>query len=263
MLICGQNVGNHAGPFGYLYTKDPLMRPYLLAIIICVLFGGVIVGTLGIYRSSRSKHTINVTGSAYANYSADQVSWTGTFERSGMTMNEAYGALKADQQTVQRFLFEHGIKANEVSFTSILNERAYENMGEERKGSVFVIYKLRMGVRVESKNMEAVENVAREVTQLTDVSVQFYSDPPQYFYTKLPALKLDLLAKASKDAYDRANAIAKNSNSSVKRLKKATMGVFQITGQNSNEAYTATGLLNTTSKNKTASIIVRVEYELP
>ncbi len=112
-------------------------------------------------------------------------------------------------------------------------------------------------------DIDSIEKITREVTQLTDAGVQFTSDAPQYFYSRLPALKVDLLAKASKDAYDRANAIAKNSNSSVKRLRKATMGVFQVTGQNSNEAYTATGTLNTVSKTKTASIIVRMEYELP
>jgi len=38
------------------------------------------------------------------------------------------------------------------------------------------------------------------------------------------------------------------------------MGVFQITGQNSNENYSYGGTFNTTSKNKTASITLRTEY---
>jgi len=37
------------------------------------------------------------------------------------------------------------------------------------------------------------------------------------------------------------------------------MGIFQITGQNSNEDYSYGGAFNTSSKNKTASITVNLE----
>ena len=40
------------------------------------------------------------------------------------------------------------------------------------------------------------------------------------------------------------------------------MGVFQITGQNSSEDFTYGGSFNTFSKNKTANITVRLEYEV-
>ena len=54
--------------------------------------------------------------------------------------------------------------------------------------------------------------------------------------------------------------IAKNSGSSLGGIKKASMGVFQITGQNSNEDYSSGGVFNTSSKNKTASITMKIEY---
>lgn len=40
------------------------------------------------------------------------------------------------------------------------------------------------------------------------------------------------------------------------------MGVFQITGQYSNENFSYGGTFNTQSKNKTATITTRLEYEL-
>jgi len=45
-------------------------------------------------------------------------------------------------------------------------------------------------------------------------------------------------------------------------LKTAEMGVFQITGQNSSEDYTYGGAFNTTSKMKTASITVKLAFEV-
>jgi hypothetical protein len=38
------------------------------------------------------------------------------------------------------------------------------------------------------------------------------------------------------------------------------MGIFQITGQNSSEDYSWGGAFNTSSKRKTASITMRLEY---
>ncbi|MGV0967515.1 hypothetical protein [Empedobacter falsenii] len=38
------------------------------------------------------------------------------------------------------------------------------------------------------------------------------------------------------------------------------MGIFQITGKNDNEEYSAGGSLNTTSRQKTAQITVRASY---
>ncbi|MBC7552836.1 MAG: SIMPL domain-containing protein, partial [Taibaiella sp.] len=75
-------------------------------------------------------------------------------------------------------------------------------------------------------------------------------------------LKIDLLAKAAADAYARAQTIAENAHSRLGKLKEANMGVFQITGQYSNESFTYSGTFNTSSKNKTANVIVRMEYEL-
>jgi hypothetical protein len=45
-------------------------------------------------------------------------------------------------------------------------------------------------------------------------------------------------------------------------LKGATMGVFQITGQGSTEEDSYGGNNDTFSKNKTARITVRLEYNL-
>ena len=56
-------------------------------------------------------------------------------------------------------------------------------------------------------------------------------------------------------------AMAENAGSSVGRLKNADMGVFQIVAQNSAEEYSWGGSFNTTSKRKTATITVKLEYE--
>lgn len=73
---------------------------------------------------------------------------------------------------------------------------------------------------------------------------------------------MDLLSKASADAQNRAIAITKSVNSTLGKLKKADMGVFQITGKNSTEEYSYGGSYNTSERYKTASITIRMDYLL-
>ena len=85
---------------------------------------------------------------------------------------------------------------------------------------------------------------------------------PQYYYTKLSELKIEMIAQATKDANERAKKIAENAGSTVGSLKNANMGVFQIVAQNSSEDFSWGGSFNTSSKRKTANITVKLEYEV-
>ena len=109
--------------------------------------------------------------------------------------------------------------------------------------------------------MDKVEAISRQVTELINSGIEFYSSSPEYYYTKLAELKIEMIAEATKDANTRAKKIAENAGSDIGALKNASMGVFQIVAQNSAEEYSWGGSFNTASKRKTASITVKLEYE--
>jgi len=71
-----------------------------------------------------------------------------------------------------------------------------------------------------------------------------------------------MLAEASKDALLRAQTMAQNGDAKLGRMVGSTMGVFQIVAQNSSEDYSWGGSFNTSSKNKTASVTVKVQYKV-
>jgi hypothetical protein len=150
-------------------------------------------------------------------------------------------------------------------FSSIAIDKQYSSNydAEGRQiGSTFNGYQLRQTVKVESKNIERVEKISREITELLQSGIELSSQEPLYYYTKLSSLKINLLSKAAMDAHERAETIAEGGQSDLGDLRRASMGVFQITGQYSDEDYSYGGAFNTASKNKTASITVRLEYEL-
>ncbi len=114
---------------------------------------------------------------------------------------------------------------------------------------------------IESMEVEKIEKLSREITELLNKGIQFYSDAPRYYFTKLADLKIEMISKATEDARLRAVKIAENSGGKLGDLISAKMGIFQITGQNSKEDYSWGGTFNTSSKKKTASITIKLEYK--
>jgi len=129
-------------------------------------------------------------------------------------------------------------------------------------GQTFTGYQLNQSLVIESKEVEKVEKISREITELLNQGIAFYSQQPRYYYTDLESLKLEMIAKATEDARIRAERISENSGASLGNLISANMGVFQITGQNSGEDYSWGGAFNTSSKNKTASITMKLVFEV-
>ena len=127
---------------------------------------------------------------------------------------------------------------------------------------VFTGFLLDQNVAIESKEVDKIENISREVTELINSGVELYSNAPQYYYTRLAELKVEMIAEATKDANSRAESIATNAGSDLGKLKKAELGVFQIIAQNSSEEYSWGGSFNTSSKKKTANITVRLLYQV-
>ncbi|MEO6682787.1 MAG: SIMPL domain-containing protein [Ginsengibacter sp.] len=207
--------------------------------------------------------TISVTGSAEKDFVSDLIVWKGSYSRKSMDLKSAYAQLKSDENTIRTYLSGKGIQNNEMVFSSVninkeFNFRTDENgrsLGQEFSG-----YNLTQNVRVESSAVDKIDQISREATELIEKGIEFNSSAPLFYYTKLTEVKMDLLAKASADGKQRAEIIAKNSGSSLSKLKNANLGVFQITGKNSDEDYSYGGTFNTSSRNKTGSITIRMEF---
>jgi hypothetical protein len=65
-------------------------------------------------------------------------------------------------------------------------------------------------VTIQSGDVDKIDKISREATELIESGIEFNSPPPSFYNTKLSEVKMDLLARASADAKQRAEAIAKN-----------------------------------------------------
>lgn len=241
-----------------------MMKNALNSIIIgaAVIITALILGNAWT-QSKKVNESVNVTGSASVDFTSDLIVWRASFSRKSMDIKDAFSRLKQDADNIKKYLVKKGVNDKEVVFSSVDIQRNYrtEMLNYNASTQVFDGYTLVQNISVESREVDKIEKISREITELIDLDIELYSQVPEYYYTKLSELKIDLLAKATADAKLRADKIAENAGGDIGDLKAANMGIFQITGQNSNEDYSYGGAFNTVAKNKTATITVRLEYE--
>lgn len=230
---------------------------------VAIVAAAYFLGTAYVERAE-TNGTISVTGLGSEDFESDLIVWEGRFVRENNDLKAAYAALEQDKSIIKAYLLSKGLKEDQVVFKAVStleqSEPQYQN--GNYIGARFVGYQLTQSVEIESHEVSRVEELSRSITELMNKGVQFYSEAPRYYYTKMTDLKIEMIRKATEDARLRAETIAANSGSELGDLESASMGVFQITGQNSNEDYSWGGAFNTADKKKTASITMRLLYEV-
>lgn len=231
---------------------------------LAIIISAAILANSIINRNKKSG-TVDVTGLGEQNFSSDLVVWEGNFSRESLEITNAYADLEKDRKAVTDYLMGKGIPREQIIFKAVNTNPQYQqnyNNNGNYMGQRFLGYQLKQSIQIESKEVDKVEQISREITELLLQGVKFYSQPPRYYYTKLESLKIEMISKATEDARLRAERIAENSGSKLGQLISANMGIFQITGQNSTEEYSWGGTFNTSSKEKTASITMRLSYRV-
>jgi hypothetical protein len=216
--------------------------------------------------------SISVIGLGTKDFVSDEILWSGSFTTNSMDIKTAYNKIVFDQKTVSDFFISKGFKSSEFSFGAVNFEKKYREVRNENNENrisyeqVFDGYQATQTITFSAKKnpdlMKRIEEVSSKTSELVNSGIELSSNSIQYTYSDLPSLKQSLIEKATKDANERATKIVKTADGSLGKLKKASMGVFQITGQGSTEDDSYGGINDTYSKNKTARITVRLEYEL-
>ncbi|MFV0304584.1 MAG: SIMPL domain-containing protein [Moheibacter sp.] len=237
-------------------------------IVITIAALGFIIGLalLGnaIKNRNQSENTISVTGLGTKEFTSDLIAWSGNFSRNSFELKSAYDQLESDKQIIEKYLLSKGINKDEIVFSAVDMHKMYDYSSDNYGNSSrkFSGYQLSQNVNIESKEVAKIENLSRTITEIINQGIELTSSSPRYFYTKLADVKQEMIANATKDARQRAEKIAENAGSGLGDLKKASMGVIQITAPNSNEDYSWGGTYNTSSKEKVASITIKLEYRV-
>jgi hypothetical protein len=207
----------------------------------------------------KQEHTIRVKGVAEENVTSDIGTWQGNFTVQASTLPDAAAALSAARDKVAAFLAAHNVPASEITFAAITTN---EIMARDAKGqptNEIQYYDLTQSVNLASPDVQRIATVALRATDLIKDGLILESGSPQYIFTGIEKLKLDLLAKATQNGYIRARALADNSGSHVGALTSAEQGVFQITPPYSTETLDD-GAYDTTTIEKSVKAVITLDY---
>lgn len=244
-----------------------------LIIAVAIIVTGWILGKSFKNRNA-NLDSISVIGLGTKDFVSDEILWSGSFTTTSFDIKTAYNKIVSDQKIVSDFFLGKGFKRNEFSFGAVNFQKKFreirsensENSYQTKYEQVFDGYEATQTISFSAKKnpdlMKRIEEVSSKTSELVNSGIELSSNNIQYTFSGLPSLKQSLIENATKDANERATKIVKTADGDLGKLKRASMGVFQITGQGSTEEDSYGGINDTYSKNKTARITVRLEYEL-
>ena len=120
-------------------------------------------------------------------------------------------------------------------------------------------YSLMQTINIKSTEVEKVSKIARESTELINQGIFIESGSPQYLYTKLGDLKVEMLAEAAKDAKE-AEELLKHRRQ-YRLGKNGRNGRTQITPADSNEI-SDYGMNDTSSFEKDITAVVNISFAI-
>lgn len=236
-----------------------------LILISVILSIGLIVSTFSVsYVFLKSKNpstgTISVIGSVKQQIKSDFAVWRCRYTVQTQTLPEAYGILKNNQEIVKKYLVSKGIATADLNILAVETQTMYVRNQNGMETNQVENYRLAQSIEIKGSDVDRIFTISKEATELIDKGIHMESQPPQFYYTKIADLKVDMLALATKDAKERAAKIAENSNTKVIGVKSSKMGVFQIRALYSDEI-SDYGINDTTSIDKEIMAVMNCDFK--
>lgn len=208
-----------------------------------------------------ANQTITVTGSAQEDIVSDLGVFNCTLTSRASTAESAYHRLQKDLPLLIEYLTSKGISKDKLELLTVNSYPIYEigKNGYQTQNVAAYVYNQR--VKFTSEDVNKVKEISLEVSSLVEKGVNLDVGMPEYHYTKLSDLKVQIQADAAKDAMVRAQKIAEATDRKLGPMREARMGVLQITPRLSNEV-SSLGINDLSSIDKKITAVVSASFEI-
>ncbi len=214
---------------------------------------------------------ISVTGTAERLVESDAAKWTFTLTKQSAPESYVYVAkqLQEMKTVTVRYLMTKGIDEKDITISPVTsnvicqtqNQVMYDSNGKQQCSGQFT-YNLTQTITVEGDKVNEIRDLSLNApSSLALLGVQIQTVSVDFFYTKLASIRAELLELASKNAKERAVAIAKSTGNSIGSVKDASQGVFQVTQKNSTDV-SDYGSYDTSTIEKKVTAVVRASFEV-
>jgi hypothetical protein len=234
-----------------MLERLPLLAGLALLAIAFVI-GSIFIGH-GI-RDKNRNDVISVTGSAKKRIVSDYIVWNLSVTSQQASADAAAKELAGWTKRIRSFLTGEGVEPGELSLQPISTETV------SRKGRV-TSFLLTRSFEVRSPRVKEVTEIADRSSALLAQGIPLRAGTPEYVYTRLPTLRPQLLAQATKDARNRARVIVDATGAHLGKLRRVSVGVFQVTSPNSTEVEDY-GVYDTSTLEKDVTAVVNVTFAL-
>lgn len=218
-----------------------------------IVAGGFLLGqqVASIRTADRS---VQVRGSAEQAVVADLATWALNVSASGDDLATVQQQLSGDIGKIRAYLLKHGIPAEDVETAGLSVSDARANQySNNTAGARFVVTG---GVTVRTANLEGILKAKNALDELLGQGVVLTNSyGPNYAFTKLNEAKLDLVSRATGEAYKAAAQFAKDSGAKVGGIKRASQGSVQVQGRDS-------FMGEAEQVNKVLRVVTTVDYDL-
>jgi len=215
------DANNDAGRGGAVFLASIIIG---VALVVCTL---LVSNTL--VKVKGFGQTISVTGAAYKPITSDFGIWQATVTATATTLEAAYREVHRSMAVTEEFLQQRGFAADQYEIGSVQIMRDYNGDGE------VIGFRLMQEVKIELPDVKRISRLAKEVSSLIEQGVEINSYQPQYLFTGLDSLKLEMIKAATENATARAEQLAETTGRKVGAPTSARVGVFQIRPLHSQE----------------------------
>ncbi|MBO5171783.1 MAG: SIMPL domain-containing protein [Bacteroidaceae bacterium] len=217
--------------------KNYYVEATILAVAI-VVFGTFVKNSLD--RFTDKERVVTVKGLSEREVPADKVIWPLIYKELGNDPADIYQRIEKKNATVMDFLKKHGLTDNEISVNPPqVKDRFADSWSQENILNRYVASSV---IIVNSTQVDLVRNIMQKQAELMKIGIALISEDygnnmVKYEFTGLNEIKPEMVEESTKNARATAEKFAKDSDSELGKIRRATQGQFSITNRDNNTPY--------------------------
>ncbi|CAA6800939.1 MAG: PUTATIVE PERIPLASMIC PROTEIN [uncultured Campylobacterales bacterium] len=206
--------------------KNNFIGLFVLGIFISL---GAFILSSALLEIKEKERTVVVKGLSEREYDANVITWPISYNVVNNDLNELYISLKSNAKKIKTFLIKNGVNEKEISSSAPIIEDKYINSYGNNKANFR--YSGKQSITVHSSNVLKIKSIMELLSELGQQGVTIvrdYEHRTSYSFTKLNDIKPEMIEEATKNARKVAEKFAKDSQSTLGKIKKANQGTFSI-----------------------------------
>jgi uncharacterized protein len=215
----------------------------------------------GLRRSKMAEHrSVTVRGVSERNVTADLATWSIYFSHQGADLGSVQQSVDEQARAVRVFFQRAGFKADEVADTDVSLNR---DQPRDREGKPVGPQRLTVSRSIQLRTGDVMKARAAYTRQaeLLRNGVELSGSNISYTFTGLNALKPEMIAEATQNARKSAEQFARDSGTSVGRIKTASQGYFSV-GARDGEECDGCGSTGGSTPFQKVRVVTTIDYDL-